>query len=293
VETTVAIQAFAPVANRQGPGTVTNLTKKQLIGIFLGQITNWQQVGGTNTPIVLINRAKGSGTRARMAAYLFDGSDRFAVGAAEEDNNGTVLQTVAQTPGAISYLGFAYVDDPSIMAFSVDGVKPTYDNVQAEKWLIAGPGYSITKGQPTPLAAAFLKFVLSPSFQNSQTFKTLGYVPVTYAPTASGQSSGQTSTARTNALTAPLGGTALKGVVDIVGTAVHPQFKRWQVELLVDQKDQNTVFIAGGDTAVPSLATLGKLDTTKFPNGYHILRYRVVRTDTNYDEFRVTIVIEN
>src|SRR5207249_1800885 len=44
VETPIALQAFAPVANPHGPRAVTTLTKAQLIAIFSGQITNWQAV---------------------------------------------------------------------------------------------------------------------------------------------------------------------------------------------------------------------------------------------------------
>jgi phosphate transport system substrate-binding protein len=179
VETAVAIQAFGPVANKQGPGSLTSLTKEQLQGIFSGQITNWKDVGGDDQGIVLVNRAKGSGTRKNMANFLFAGDDaQFATGASEEDNSETVLQTVSQTPGAVSYLGFAYLDNPAIVAFAIDNVKATRENIQNGAWPIAAPGYSITKGQPNDLAAAFLGYVLSPYFQNSPEFAKLGFVPV-------------------------------------------------------------------------------------------------------------------
>ena len=107
VQTPVAIQAFAPVANTSGPGSMTSLTRDQLVNIFNGTTTNWKDVGGDDQEIVLINRAKGSGTRSVMGKFLFAGDDaKFATGASEEDNSETVRQTVAQTPGAISYLGF-------------------------------------------------------------------------------------------------------------------------------------------------------------------------------------------
>ena len=179
VETPVAIQAFGPVANKQGPGSVTSLTKEQLVGIFSGQTKNWKEVGGSDQQIVLINRAKGSGTRANMAKFLFNGDDtKFATGASEEDNNETVLQTVSQTPGAISYLGFAYLNNPDIVAFAINGVKPTREDIQAGKWPIAAPGYAITKGPPSALAKAFLDYVTSSQFQNSPEFAKLGFVPV-------------------------------------------------------------------------------------------------------------------
>lgn len=179
VQTPVAIQAFGAVANKQGPGSVTNLTKEQLQGIFSGTITNWKDVGGDDQQVVLINRAKGSGTRKNMANYLFAGDDtKFATGASEEDNNETVLQTVTQTPGAVSYLGFAYLNNPDLVAFNIDGVAPTSADIQNGTWPIAAPGYSITKQAPTELQQAFLCYVISPAFQNSPEFAALGFVPI-------------------------------------------------------------------------------------------------------------------
>ncbi len=125
VQTPVAIQAFVAVASKQGPGSVTSLSQAQLQGIFSGQITNWKQVGGDDQAVVLINRLKGSGTRAQMAKYLFKGDDtKFATGQSEEDNSATVLQTVGQTPGAVSYLSVAYVDD-TIVAFNIGDLQLT------------------------------------------------------------------------------------------------------------------------------------------------------------------------
>jgi phosphate transport system substrate-binding protein len=179
VQSPVAIQAFGPVANKQGPGKVTSLTKAQLQDIFTGKVANWKDVGGDDLPIVLINRAKGSGTRANMAKFLFGGDDKqFATGASEEDNSETVLQTVKQTPGAISYLGFAYLNNQDILAMGIDGIQPTREDIQNGTWPVQAPGYSITKQKPTDLEAAFLGYILSPYFQNSPEFAKLGFVPV-------------------------------------------------------------------------------------------------------------------
>ncbi|MCB9132829.1 MAG: hypothetical protein H6647_18030 [Anaerolineales bacterium] len=64
------------------------------------------------------------------------------------------------------------------MAFAIDGVQPTREDIQNGSWPIASPGYSITKDQPTELEQAFLDFVLSADFQNSPEFAQLGFVPV-------------------------------------------------------------------------------------------------------------------
>lgn len=277
VETPVAIQAFAPVANKVGPGKIVSLNRKQLVQIFRRDVTNWSQVGGDNQPIVLINRAKGSGTRSVMSRYLFDGKDQFAVGASEEDNSQTVLQTVAQTPGAISYLGFAYLNDPNILALQIDGVAPVKADIIDGRWPIVGIGYAITKGQPNPVATAFLSYVVSQKFQTSKAFDSLGYVPVN-AP---------------RQITAPAPGAVVKGTVDISGIATTANFNRWQVDVLLNESDQSASFIGTGTNELNEAGKLLSFDTTKLPNGIHTLRLRVVRADTNYSEYRTTLIVQN
>ncbi|KGO31611.1 phosphate ABC transporter substrate-binding protein, partial [Oenococcus alcoholitolerans] len=82
----VAVVGIAPVVNSDV--SVRNLTRKQLRGIFTGKYTNWNQVGGRNEKIVIINRASGSGTRAVFESAILNGAS--AVNAQEQDSNGTV-----------------------------------------------------------------------------------------------------------------------------------------------------------------------------------------------------------
>jgi phosphate transport system substrate-binding protein len=182
VSTAVAIEAFAVAANPKGPGSVKALTKEQMQGIFSGMITNWSQVGGDNQQVVLINRLKGSGTRQSMANYLYDGDDtKFAVGASEEDNSQTVANTVGQTPGAVSYLGLAFLNQPNIVTMGIqDGstvLMPTHDTVASGKWPIGGPGLAITKGAANALENAFLTYMISPEFEKDPIWTNLGFIP--------------------------------------------------------------------------------------------------------------------
>jgi phosphate transport system substrate-binding protein len=181
-QTAVAIQAFAVAANPKGPGSLQALTKEQMQGIYTGQVSNWSEIGGDNQQVVLINRLKGSGTRQNMANYLFDGDDtQFAVGASEEDNSQTVVNTVSQTPGAVSYLGLAFLSNPQLTTLGIqqdDGstLMPTKSTVSAGQWPIGGPGLGITKGRGTELANSFISYMISPTFESDPIWDALGFV---------------------------------------------------------------------------------------------------------------------
>lgn len=173
VDHKVAVVGIAPIVNPKVG--VKNVSMAQLQKIFLGEITNWQQLGGKNVPIVLVNRAQGSGTRATFEKWVMQGKQPMA--AQEQDSTGMVRQIVGSTPGAISYVAFSYIDK-TVQGLSVDGVAPTDTNVTTNQWRIWSYEHMYTKGQPKGLTKKFLAYVMSPAIQKKLVLK-MGYVPMT------------------------------------------------------------------------------------------------------------------
>lgn len=173
VDHKVAVVGIAPIVNPKVG--VKNVPMAQLQKIFLGEITNWQQLGGKNVPIVLVNRAQGSGTRATFEKWVMQGKQPMA--AQEQDSTGMVRQIVGSTPGAISYVAFSYIDK-TVQGLSVDGVAPTDANVTTNQWRIWSYEHMYTKGQPKGLTKKFLAYVMSPAIQKKLVLK-MGYVPMT------------------------------------------------------------------------------------------------------------------
>lgn len=168
----VAVVGITPIANKKVG--VTDLTMEQLKGIFLGEITNWQEVGGVNQEIVVLNRAAGSGTRGTFEKWVLDGET--AIPAQEQDSSGMVRQIVADTPGAISYVAFSYVTD-DVMTLKLAGVAPTDENVTTNDWPIWAYEHMYTKKNPDSLTAEFLAYILSDEVQE-KIVGELGYIPV-------------------------------------------------------------------------------------------------------------------
>ncbi|SHE85131.1 phosphate ABC transporter substrate-binding protein, PhoT family [Thermoanaerobacter uzonensis DSM 18761] len=175
VDHKVAVVGFAVVVNKDV--TVDNLTQQQLIDIFTGKITNWKDVGGPDEKITVILRPASSGTRATFKKIVLKGQDEVEGVALTEDSNGTVKKAVADTKGAISYIGLSYIDD-TVKVLKYNGVDPTAQNIIDGKYPIWSYEHMYTKGEPTGAVKAFLDFMMSTEVQKGPLTK-LGFIPIT------------------------------------------------------------------------------------------------------------------
>lgn len=160
VDHKVAVTGFAIVVNPDVP--VKSLTKKQIQSIFNGSVTNWNQVGGPDQKIVVINRTLGSGTRVVFEKTVI-APDKVVDSGLTEDATGTVISVVKQTPGAISYAAFSGTHGQPVTELAIDGVAPTEANVITGKYPFWSYEHMFTNGPATGEVKKFIDFISSSS----------------------------------------------------------------------------------------------------------------------------------
>ncbi len=157
----ICIDAIAIVVNPNNG--VTNLTLNQTRDIFTGNITNWNQVGGSDAQINVVNREQGSGTRDGVQKIVLKGGN-FSTSGIQASSSGQVKTDIAGDKNAIGYVAINEVDS-SLKALSINNVAPTYANIANGSYVIQRYLLFVTNGAPTGLTASFINYTLSPAGQ--------------------------------------------------------------------------------------------------------------------------------
>lgn len=157
----IARDGIAVIVNPKNP--ISALTKAQIKDIYTGKIKNWAQLGGFKKEIVVVSRETTSGTFECFNKIVLKKAKVTPYSLLQAANAG-VLQTVAQSEGAIGYVGIGYLDK-RIKAIKVEGVYPAVATVVDGTYPISRPLFMYTNGKPKGLCARFIDFVLSPKGQ--------------------------------------------------------------------------------------------------------------------------------
>ena len=163
---------------------VTGLKPEQVSAIYQGKVTNWQEVGGEDSPIVVVTRDAASGTRVSfeeiMKLRITDANGNRISGvintAQVAPGNGAVKTTVAQNVYAIGYISLGSVDD-SLKSVEIDGIAASRENISSGKYTIARPFVLLyNSNNLTEASQSYLEWILSEEGQAIVAEK--GYIPV-------------------------------------------------------------------------------------------------------------------
>jgi len=173
-ELKVALDGLAVVVNPKNP--VSKLTTDQLAQIFTGKVTNWKEVGGEDSKIVILSREVNSGTHVYFKEHVLrkmdpNSKEEFAASALMLSSSQAIADEVAQNTAAIGYYGMGYIS-PKQKAIHVakdaksEYIVPSIENVISGKYPISRPLFLYTNGEPSGQVKQFVDFCLSKEGQD-------------------------------------------------------------------------------------------------------------------------------
>jgi phosphate transport system substrate-binding protein len=171
VETAVAKDGVTFYVHENNP--VKSLSVEQLRKIYLGDLTNWKDVGGPDAPIVVYSRENSSGTYVFVKEEVLKNGD-YTAKAQTLPGTAAVVNAVSKEKNGIGYGGAAYAK--GVRELLVDGVEPKQDAIQSGKYPLSRSLFMYTRAAPKGDVAEFIQFCLSKDGQEIAT--KVGYFPV-------------------------------------------------------------------------------------------------------------------
>ncbi|MFH1355115.1 MAG: phosphate ABC transporter substrate-binding protein [Candidatus Omnitrophota bacterium] len=153
----VAMDGIAVIVNPSNG--ISALSIKQIKDIYTGKVSDWTELGAGSGKIVVISRDTSSGTYEAFNGLALDGA-KVRPDALLQASNQAVASAVSRTPGAIGYVGLAYVS-ASVKALTVNGITCSKETVLNNSYPIGRPLFMYTNGKPVGAIKEFIDFVKS------------------------------------------------------------------------------------------------------------------------------------
>lgn len=160
---TIALDGISIIINQANP--LNSLDKQQIIDIYTGKIVNWQDVGGNDLPVTVVNKAEGRSTLELFLHHFALQNNQVKPHVVIGDNQ-QGIKTVSGNPGAIGYVSvgaaeYEAIHNVAIKLLPLDGISASIKNVRNRSFPLSRPLNLIMREEPTGIAKTFIEFARS------------------------------------------------------------------------------------------------------------------------------------
>ncbi len=176
-ETKVAKDGITLYVNETNP--ISELTVDQIKAVYLGEITNWKDVGGPDAKIILYGRENSSGTYVFFMEHVLGGKD-YSPMMQSLPGTAAVVNAVAHDKIGIGYGGAAYAKGVRLLKVKKDassiGYEPTAETIKNDTYPVSRYLFMYSRAKPAGDMKSFIDWILSDEGQAIVT--KVGYFPV-------------------------------------------------------------------------------------------------------------------
>ena len=175
---TIAREGVGIIVHEDNP--IDSLSYEDILNIYTGRIDNWQEFGGTNNTIRVINKTQKNSTQELFLDYFQLDNAQIEANAVSQSNQ-QKIEIIASNPDAIGYVSIGIAEyhiahGVPIKLLSIDGIKPTTAAVQDGSFPISRPLNLVTNTEPSGLTKEFIEFARSAKVHDL--IKAENFVPI-------------------------------------------------------------------------------------------------------------------
>lgn len=157
---------------------VKNLTTEQIKGIYSGEITNWQELGGPDAQIILLDRSEQETAKIALRREYLGKDLKVTTNSSILRKEIDLVETLKDIPYTIGPISLVQTinEQLPVNVLSLDGIEPTKENLANGKYKMSRISGFVWKGEPTAAVQQFIDYILSPS--GKEQIQKAGYVPI-------------------------------------------------------------------------------------------------------------------
>lgn len=176
----IALDAFVFIVNIDNP--VDGLTLQQIQEIYMGRITNWDEVDGQDALITPYQRNDNSGSQELMKALVM--KDLPMINAPEMmlPSMMAPINAISSDPYGIGYSVYFYeqfmAPNELLKLCRVDGVVPDFESIQSREYIFTTEVYAVIRADLSPESVAYRLRDWVLSSEGQAVVAESGYVPL-------------------------------------------------------------------------------------------------------------------
>lgn len=155
-------QDLLVVATHSSVKGVTNLSTQQLKAIYRGKITNWQELGGSNAKIIVLDRPEDESAKKLLRKYYL-GEEKTTSKAVILNKEGELIEALQITPNSIGAFSLAYSlsNQLPVNHLTLNGIVPKVDKVTSGQYKMVRHIGILWDKTPAKSTQDFIEFIFS------------------------------------------------------------------------------------------------------------------------------------
>jgi phosphate transport system substrate-binding protein len=177
--TPIALDAFVFILNIKNP--VNSLTVKEIQDIYTGNITYWNEVGGTNTEINPYQRNPNSGSQELMLSLVMKGLTMMDFPEMILYGMMGPINKITHDKNGLGYTVYFFeqfmAPNDSLKLLAINGVVPKYNTLKKGEYIYTTNVYAVIREDLDRLSTAYQLYLWLLTDEGRNVIEESGYIP--------------------------------------------------------------------------------------------------------------------